>query len=138
MLPYNNAGAPGWQQKLLAVAYRPAAGYLRWRLRISAAAVDGDLVTIRRVFAEIGERLADGRRFLVGDRFSAADFTFAALAAPALVPDEYGIRLPPPEDLPPAYAALVRELRATAAGRFALRLYREERRGGALGYGQTP
>ena len=35
------------------------------------------------------QRLGDGRRFLVGGRFSAADMTFAALAAPVLFPTEY-------------------------------------------------
>jgi glutathione S-transferase len=30
------------------------------------------------------ERLSDRRRFLAGERFTAADLTFAALAAPGL------------------------------------------------------
>lgn len=38
--------------------------------------------TIDAVFADVADRLADGRRYLVGDTFSAADMTFAALAAP--------------------------------------------------------
>ena len=33
-----------------------------------------------------GERLGDGRDYLVGDRFTTADLTFAALAAPAVAP----------------------------------------------------
>ena len=37
---------------------------------------------LREVFQQVDERLADGRQFLVGDRFTAADLTFAALASP--------------------------------------------------------
>ena len=35
------------------------------------------------VFDSVGERLADGRPYLMGDRFTAADLTFASLSAPA-------------------------------------------------------
>ena len=72
--------------------------------------------------------LGDGRRFLLGDRFTAADLTFAALAAPMLVPAGYGSPLPPIEAMPDDLADEVRRLRAHPAGVFADRLYAEERR----------
>ena len=72
-------------------------------------------------------RLADGRRHLVGDRFTAADLAFAALSAPVLLPAAYGSPLPPPEALPDVYAREVRRFRAHPAGAFALRLYEQER-----------
>jgi len=75
----------------------------------------------------ISTMLADGRRYLGGDSFSAADLTFAALAGPMLCPPGYGGRrltLPPmPDELAPEILAW----RATAAGQLALRLYREHR-----------
>ena len=40
----------------------------------------------------MAEMLADGRPFLLGDRFTAADLTFAALAAPVVLPPRYGVR----------------------------------------------
>jgi glutathione S-transferase len=79
------------------------------------------------VFDEIAERLCDGRRFLVDDRFTAADLTFAALAAPVLLPERYGSPLPPPEAMPDAMSREVSRLRDHPAGIFAARLYREER-----------
>jgi glutathione S-transferase len=43
----------------------------------------------RELFAEMGERLQK-HKYLVGDSFTAADMTFAALAAPVLNPESYG------------------------------------------------
>ncbi|EFN52508.1 hypothetical protein CHLNCDRAFT_138898 [Chlorella variabilis] len=39
---------------------------------------------VQRVFVEVDALLADGRPFLTGQQFTAADLTFAALAAPAV------------------------------------------------------
>jgi len=53
---------------------------------------------------------------------------FAALAASVLMPPEYGVPLPQPEELPAEMAAVVRELRAHPAGAHALAMFRDERR----------
>ena len=81
------------------------------------------------VFDEVGSRLADGRPFLVGERFSAADLTFAALAAPVLLPPECPA-YPPVADMPVAMRNDVERWRATAAGRFGLAMYARWRRAG--------
>jgi glutathione S-transferase len=78
-------------------------------------------------FDAVAERLSDGRSHLVGDRFSAADLAFAALAAPCVVPAVYGTPLPQPEDMTPGMADAVERWRAHPAGRYALRMVREER-----------
>jgi hypothetical protein len=44
-----------------------------------------------------------------------------------LLPDSYGVPLPRVEELPAAMAAGVRTFRDHPAGRFACRLYREDR-----------
>lgn len=57
----------------------------------------------------------NGRRYLVGDRFSAADLTFAALSVAAVRPPEYGdaaLALSNLEQLPPKTAAEVCAFRA--------------------------
>jgi glutathione S-transferase len=79
------------------------------------------------VFDDIAKRASEGRRYLLGDRFTAADLTFAALAAPMLSPPRYGPPLPPPEAMPQRLAREVERLRAHPAGAFANRLYNEER-----------
>jgi glutathione S-transferase len=83
---------------------------------------------VRAVFNAVGECLSDGRPYIYGEKFTAADLTFSALAAPMLMPVGYGVQLPRPEELPPYTAEVVRELRAHPAGLHALRMYDEERR----------
>jgi glutathione S-transferase len=65
--------------------------------------------------------LSDGRRHLCGDRFTAADLTFACLAAAVVLPPEYGVALP--QGLPE-----LRVFQEHPAGAYALRLFRELRR----------
>jgi glutathione S-transferase len=77
-----------------------------------------------------GEQLAQNGPFLAGKEFTAADLTFAAMAAPLIVPPRYGVRLPQPEVMPPATAALVRRAREHPAGAYALLLFDRYRRAG--------
>lgn len=125
---YNCSGVPGWQRRAFPFVFPLAMRVIDRYLEISPASVAESLATVHAVFDEVGERLGDGRGFLCGDRFGAADLTFAALAASVLVPPEYGVPLPRPEELPAPMAATIGELREHPAGAFAMRLYREERR----------
>lgn len=84
--------------------------------------------TIDALFARVAERLRDGRPYLCGDRFTAADLTFAALAAPVIAPPAYGGPLPALDALPPDARADVDRWRDTPAGRFVMRVYEGERR----------
>ena len=72
-------------------------------------------------FDAIAERLSDGRPRLCGERFTAADLTFACLASSVLVPPEYGVRLPQPDELPEHIARDVRGFREHPAGRLRAR-----------------
>jgi glutathione S-transferase len=83
------------------------------------------------VFGEldhVARLLEDGRPYLCGERFTAADLTFAALSASLVVPPQYGVPLPQPELMAPATAALVRRAREHPAGQFALELFARHRR----------
>jgi len=81
-----------------------------------------------REFDFVGELLEDGRPYLCGERFSAADLTFAALAGPAVVPPEYTVELPQPEALPAEARPLVERARQHPAGRHALEMFKRHRR----------
>ena len=96
-------------------------------LRIDAAGAARSHSKIDAQLAAIGDRLRDGRRYLVGNQFTIADLTFASLAAPVLLPAQLPFTLPPLDLFPPAARDQVETWRATPAGRFAMRLYAEDR-----------
>ncbi|MGD9252736.1 MAG: glutathione S-transferase family protein [Holophagae bacterium] len=121
------AGVEGARRGLFRLA-RPAVVFLmRKSMRIDDRGRDISLEKVQTAFAEVGERLGDGRQYLVGGRFTAADLTFAALGAPAVLPSAYGSPLPSLEEAPSDLRVLVEDFRTTSAGRFILRCYEEHR-----------
>lgn len=120
-------GAPSWQRFVTRACLPLAKRYFRWRLRVTEAEVTAGLDAVRALFREVSDELADGRRYLVGEHFSAADLTFAALSSLVLLPPQYGVPMLTLEQLPPAARRTVSEFRDTVAGQYALRLYAEER-----------
>lgn len=127
-IAYACTGVPAWQRRGLPLAYPLVVRIIDRYLDITPASAEGSEAKVRAAFDSVAERLGDGRPYLCGERFSAADLTFASLAAPLLMPPEYGVPLPQPAELPAAMAAKVREFRAHPAGAFALRMFCEERR----------
>ena len=125
---YGCTGVPAWQRRALPFAYPVAARIINRYLDVTPATAARSEAAVRATFDAVAERLSDGRPYLCGERFSAADLTFASLAAPMLMPPEYGVPLPQPDELPAAMAGMVRELREHPAGAHALRMFREERR----------
>jgi glutathione S-transferase len=121
-------GVPAWERRVFRIGGPVLSELLRRFLGVDGQAAAAAMERVDRVFDDVAERLSDGRRFLLGDRFTAADLTFAALAAPMLLPPRYGSPLPPVDVMPDAFAREVRRLRAHPAGVFADRLYAEERR----------
>jgi glutathione S-transferase len=131
MLRVNNQGVPAWEARMMSALWPLMKRWGRRELGIGPATVRDDRVRVRQAFDSVAQLLADGRPHLCGDRFTAADLTFACLAAAVVVPPEYGVRLPQPGELPEHVAGLVREFREHPAGAYALELFRTERRGAA-------
>ena len=96
-------------------------------LEIHPSRVLASIDQARREFDAVSTRLRDGRPFLLGDRFSAADLAFACLAAPAVLPLQYSAWLPPLQAFAEGVRARTMDFRATPAGAFVLRLFEEER-----------
>jgi glutathione S-transferase len=128
MLEVNCQGVPAWERGAMAAAWPVMVRWGKHELGIGPETKRDDESRVLHAFDSIAERLGDGRRYLCGDRFTAADLTFAALSASVLVPPEYGVALPQPQSLPPNLAAKIQSFREHPAGAFALRLFREERR----------
>ena len=124
---YNCAGVPAWERRAFPVMLGAMSGYIRHLFAIGPETGTQAGAAVQRTFDAVAARLDDGRRYLCGEAFTAADLAFAALAAPAIVPPEYGVALPQPDELPPDMAAGVRTFRAHPAGAFACRLFREQR-----------
>jgi glutathione S-transferase len=96
-------------------------------LRIDRESVLTSIDQARREFDAVSLRLRDGRPFLLGDRFTAADLAFACLGAPAVLPPQYSAWLPPLDAFSEAARARALSFRDTPAGGFVMRLFRDER-----------
>ncbi|MBM4341879.1 MAG: glutathione S-transferase family protein [Deltaproteobacteria bacterium] len=116
---------PDWELATLKAGFPLAIAVMRRGMNITAAKADESLVRVRAACDAVVQALGD-RPYLVGDRFSAADLTFAALLAPLLDPPEHPVRLDGPP-WPADFLALRSELSAHAAGRWALGLYARHR-----------
>ncbi len=124
----SEVGAPRHQRVLARILYPALALLMRKSMRIDADGAERSLHVIERVFDSVAEHLAKGAQYFVGNRFTAAELSFAALAAPITLPSQYGSKLPPFEAVPDEYRTLVERFRQHPAGAFALKLYGERDR----------
>ncbi len=127
-LSFNNAGVPAWEDRTIRYGWPLMARFVAHALDISAGIEIEDEAAVWGELDYVAERLADGRPYLCGERFSAADLTFAALSASIIMSPVYGVTLPQPDILAPATAALVERAREHPAGRYALALIAKHRR----------
>ncbi|MGD0454129.1 MAG: glutathione S-transferase family protein [Solirubrobacteraceae bacterium] len=126
-LRFNNSGVPAWEDRTIRYGWPLIARFIRRALDIRPGTEIEDEAAVWRELDYVAELLADGRSYLCGKRFGAADLTFAALSASVLMPPGYGVPLPQPDVLSPATAALVERAREHPAGRYALALFAEHR-----------
>lgn len=123
-----------WYEQLFVHALYNVPKRILWnRLNLSKPAADEALVLIRKKFTEVDALLADGRRYLLGDRMTLADLAFAVSGAPVVVPNGYGgfqygpSPIPDVEQFPEELQQTILAMRDTRAGQFILRMYTEER-----------
>ncbi|WP_342152800.1 glutathione S-transferase C-terminal domain-containing protein [Methylorubrum sp. SB2] len=132
MLRPLSEGTPWFERLTVRLAYPVFKGLLTYLLKLSPANVETALTQIRSVVAGVDARLADGRPYLVGDRFTLSDMAFANALGPLVLPPRYGGPLPTYGEMPLILQQTIAEMRARPAGRFAMRIYAEHRRSSAL------
>ncbi|MFT4621977.1 MAG: glutathione S-transferase [Myxococcota bacterium] len=125
---FGTPGTPGWQRGTLPLTYPMMLRVIRRILDWSDATLPGAIATVDREFDAVAEVLRDGRPYLCGDQFTAADLTFASMAAAVVFPPEYGVPLPTAARLSAEAAREHQRWRDHPAGAFALQLYTRHRR----------
>jgi len=120
---------PWWQKALMAMGlWYIVKGVMRKDMNITTENGQAALERLRLEFQRVGKLLDDGRQFLHGGKFTAADLSFAALSAPVLgiVYGDHSVHSNP-ADVPQEIKDVIAELRATPAGIFALRVWETQR-----------
>jgi glutathione S-transferase len=120
-------GVPAWEKLLFPILFPSTRRLVYSSYTVNRESALAAYRQTQQIFEAVGHRLSDGRKYLVGDRFSAADLAFASLSAPGLLPPEYGGLFPELNQLPDEMVEQVQALRETVAGKYVLRLYQEER-----------
>jgi glutathione S-transferase len=126
-LQFNNQGVPRWEARVARWGWPAITRLIERVLQITPGIEVQDEAVVTAELDHAAQLLSDGRPYLCGERFGAADLTFAALAASVLVPPQYGVPLPQPEALAPATATMVRGFREHPGGRFAMQLFARHR-----------
>lgn len=119
---------PRWQARAFKCLLPFCRGTIQKAFHINPETAERSRGKILAAWQKAEDLLADGRRFLTAGRFTAADLAFACSAAPALLisPEEgYGGLLPPLGMTGREGKDLALQLRATKAGDFVLRMFRE-------------
>ena len=120
-------GVP-WSEKLLMpVLYPVFALLINKLLEPTSNNVEDGLNKVRDIVKTTDALLAKDNTYLLDNSFSAADLSLACMLAPLVLPRNYGIRLPEPDELPEAAKPIVDEFRNTATGEYVLKLYATER-----------
>ena len=121
-------GTPWYEVGSVRLAYPLFAGFLKLALKLTPERAAESIKNVRQVVDSVEKRLADGRRYLVGDRFTLSDMSFANSLSPLVLAPQYGGPLPTLEQMPPVLQKTIKEMQARPGGQFALRIYRDQRR----------
>ncbi len=131
----NSPHVPQWQKFLLKLLTPMQQAALKRRLNLTDEQARAALVKTKDLAQEIAASLADGRKFLLAtDEPTYIDVAFAALAAPLVLPDNYGgtkmvddnmrIKM---KVLPDDVRKEVEAFRKTEAGKFVIKMYENYR-----------
>jgi len=129
-LPHKNltwasftTGVPWFEKLFLSFGYAIIRFLMTRALHLNAENAEKGLQAVHEGFDKVDALLADGRKFLAGDRLTLADLAFATSGAPMVLADGYGGYLPAIDKVPADMQTVMRALRARPAGAFIQRMY---------------
>jgi glutathione S-transferase len=128
LLDFNNTGVPRWEDRFMRTGFNLVILLVKRRLAITPGVEVSDERDVFRELDWVAELLSDGRPYLSGERFGAADLTFGALSAAVVAPPDYGTPLPALEQMRPDTREYISRARKHPAGQFALSLVERHRR----------
>jgi glutathione S-transferase len=123
MVPVFQHNLPAWQRRITGPVYPALRALFTLLLQLKPAIVADSVLRVDSALAVIDRRLAEGRRFLIGDRLTLSDLALATALAPLVLPPAYAARLPPLEAMDETMQALVARVRQRPAGSFVMRIF---------------
>jgi glutathione S-transferase len=127
LIDLTSSSLPAAQKPIMRAAAPAIATVLSQYFRLKPDTHERVAEAISLEFEFVSQMLSDGREYLVGDRFTAADLAFAAFAGPAIDVANYGGPNYSPPPMPRDLAAQASTWAATPAGEWVSRLYRDHR-----------
>ncbi len=118
-------GVPAFQARLFSIVFPWMRTNVAQLYGITDTSKDESYQTICESFDRVNGLLSDGRAYLVGDRFSAADLSFATLSAGVLAVPQYSVPFSDLNQLPPTMASQIQQFQQTVAGEWVLKLYQD-------------
>jgi glutathione S-transferase len=119
-------GVPLHERLLMPIIFPLGRSRINGILGLTSTSREDSQRDVDKAFDKIASRLSDGRKFLIGNKFTAADLTFACLSAAVLLPENYGVALPALSELPSEMTTQIMKWRNHPAGKFAMRLWGEK------------
>jgi len=99
VVPLLAAGTPFYNRILLSLAFSRVDEIMRNWMKINQKTADAAQETLEQLITELAE-VYERQPYLVGDRFTRADLTAAALLAPLFQPEQYPVPWPRPAKIP--------------------------------------
>lgn len=130
ILPLLTEGCRGWQARIFPFLFPLISRGMRKGLRIHQSSADAALCSIREALDEVARKISDGREYLFGSSFTAADLSLAALTAPLFQEPLYGGTRIPSEGLPEPLPDLLADLKHHPVASFTSQIYQRHRQTG--------
>ncbi|MBD3658095.1 glutathione S-transferase family protein [Marinobacter sp.] len=124
VIPMLTAGTPFYNRFLLGLLFSKVDETMRNWMKINAKTAESARQTIDHLLTELAE-VYQRQPYLVGDRFSRADLTAAALLAPIFQPPQYPVPWPRPARLPAELRTQLADWETRSEG--LVRLYHDHR-----------